>query len=88
LGLWEEAVGIETIHSSNEYLHLTGVSSGINYRLKVRAKNKHGWGPYSDELIVLAAVEPSQPPNTQSSHNGLAVLLSWDLPSENGAAVD
>jgi hypothetical protein len=54
----------------------------------VAAKNKYGFGPYSDVLEVLAAVVPSEPTGVTTSHSGLYSTIAWDMPSENGATVD
>jgi hypothetical protein len=37
------------------------IIKGRHHRLKYRAKNIVGWGPYSDEVSVLVAKEPSRP---------------------------
>jgi len=41
----------------------TEVEKGRTYRFRYRAKNVHGWGPFSDELYVIAASVPAAPPS-------------------------
>ena len=53
----------------------------------MRAKNKHGWGPFSETVSILAAVVPDAIQSSQSEQDGLNVKLSWTLPTENGAVV-
>jgi hypothetical protein len=36
------------------------VVAGRTYKFKYRAKNIFGWGPYSDQVDILAAAKPDQ----------------------------
>lgn len=60
---WTVLAGIISHHTNLEYLHdVSGtVSSGIRYRFRIAARNKYGWGDYSDVVSVLAAVVPDAP---------------------------
>jgi len=80
-------IGVESIYLDTEFVQDTFVASGINYQFRVRAKNKHGWGPFSDSVTILAAVRPEAPLDTKSEQLLLTSRLSWDLPVEHGAAV-
>ena len=64
------------------------MSTTNRYRFRIAAKNKYGWGEYSDVLEVLAAVVPGPPTGVTSTHNGLYSTIAWELPSENGSAVE
>lgn len=63
------------------------MSTTNRYRFRVAAKNKYGWGDYSDVLGVVAAVVPGPPTGVTSTHNGLYSTITWELPVENGSAV-
>lgn len=39
----------------------SGIEKGSSYWLRYRAKNSIGWGPFSDEVVALAATKPSRP---------------------------
>jgi hypothetical protein len=65
----------------------TGISSGNNYSFRVRAKNKHGWGIYSDVLTILSAVPPDKPLNTKSEQDGVYTKITWDYPVAHGSPV-
>lgn len=41
----------------------SGIERGLTYRFRYRARNCKGWGPFSDELYVLAAQKPTAPPS-------------------------
>ena len=45
---WEELTGIYSLYTESQFLQTVGVSSGNYYQFRVRAKNEHGWGPYSE----------------------------------------
>jgi len=68
-GVWQELTGIYSLYTSSEHIVHERVSSGNYYKLRVRAKNKHGWGGYSDEITVLAAVRPDASTETKSIQN-------------------
>ena len=38
------------------------IIKGRRHRIKYRARNSVGWGPYSNEALVLAASRPDAPP--------------------------
>jgi hypothetical protein len=67
----------------------TGLTNGATYQFRVRARNKIGWGPYSN--IVTAsprATVPSAPRAlTATVGNGVGsgrVRLTWTAPAETG----
>lgn len=53
----------------------------------MRAKNKHGWGIYSDVLTILSAVPPDKPLNTKSEQDGVYTKITWDYPVAHGSPV-
>ncbi|KAL3282642.1 hypothetical protein HHI36_005817 [Cryptolaemus montrouzieri] len=66
-----------------------GLNPGCEYRFKVRAMNRIGRSPCSDELVVTSgAAAPCTPLppslNVKSSH---IVLVEWKEPKCNGAAI-
>jgi hypothetical protein len=58
---WHELTGVYSIYQSSNYVHKEDISSGNTYQFRVKAKNKHGWGPYSDIVSILAAIVPDAP---------------------------
>jgi hypothetical protein len=69
----------------------TGVSSGVEYRFAVYARNAHGDGPESDSVTVLAATVPSQmnPPEVSavSAYSSLQYRVTITAPHSGGVAV-
>jgi hypothetical protein len=59
----------------------------VYYSFQIRAKNKYGWGPFSDTVTILAADEPDAPLVITGSQFGTSSRLSWSLPVEHGSSV-
>ena len=83
---WEELTGIYSLYAASQFLQAVDVSSGNYYRFKVRAKNKYGWGEMSDDITILAAIQPDAPIG-QSTQSLTSTLLSWTLPFEHGSSI-
>lgn len=58
------------------------------YKYRYRAKNCVGWGPLSDELLVLAADPPNAPPSPSvSSTSASQITLTLYPTTDNGGAI-
>ena len=68
----------------NSKLVTTAIQSGATYRARYRAYNIHGWGPYSPEGEILAAIEPGQPSEPAISIDGTDVKIQWSAPADTG----
>ena len=55
-------VGHEEDYLLFKYTLREGVQRAVNYRMRYRARNRIGWGEYSDIVYVLAATVPTKPP--------------------------
>lgn len=66
----------------------TGIIEGATYRVRFRALNDYGWGPYSDTVSLLAAQEPSKPKSAPVIlwTSDTQISLQLDLDVENGGA--
>jgi hypothetical protein len=65
---------------------ITGVVSGQLYRLRYRALNEIGFGPYSDIAYILTATVPYNPTPVTTTIVGSNVVISWKMPF-NGASL-
>lgn len=66
----------------------TGIESGSSYTFRVRARNKWGYGPYSDWVSIEASTNPDvqvTAPVTQNS--GTNILISWPKPEDKGSPI-
>lgn len=72
------------------YLQLTytvlnskeGLTPGVAYQFRYRAKNKYGWGPFSDSFSYNAAAIPLKSLPVHTSIENLYVKIAW-TPSDD-----
>ena len=67
-----------------------GVTGGVTYRFRVRARNIYGNGPFSDDTIVVPDDAPGKTaiPTVQLAVSPTtSVQISWDLPNEHSATI-
>ena len=57
-GEYVNLVGVSS-NSMQSYFVVESVVKGRSHRLKYRAKNAIGWGPFSEPASILAATRPS-----------------------------
>ena len=61
---------------------------GTDYAFRVRASNVHGFGEYSDTVVVRADDKPGVPSSVTTTANGLNVDFAWNAPtSDNGSPI-
>jgi hypothetical protein len=65
----------------------SGLTAGYPYEFRLRAKNIHGWGPYSTVLKVIPSTVPSLMPPVTTAVNNIYVKFSWTAPFSNGADI-
>lgn len=46
-------------YTGTSYIIGIGIQAGASYKFKVRAQNKWGWGPFSDEITIIASGPPA-----------------------------
>lgn len=91
-GLFAEGVNAFNV-TGTSFSVSDGVTAGASYTFRVRAANKFGFGPYSDELIVKAAAAPGQPAAptatiiaTSSTTGGVRIV--WAQPDARSQPID
>lgn len=85
--LWNEVVGETTPFTILTYT-MTEVTMGKDYSFRIRASNVHGFGEYSNTVIVRADDKPGVPSSVTTSSNGLYVDFIWSAPtSDNGSPI-
>jgi hypothetical protein len=84
-GFYKSMVGNLAPYMTPTYATTTGIERGLTYRFRYRARNCKGWGPFSDELYVLAAQKPSAPASSQRIDSSSTEISLKLFPSnENG----
>ena len=63
----------------------TGLSSGVSYRFRVRARNLKDLGTYSAPFTIVAATVPSQPSPPVTTNDGeTGIIITWSAPTDSG----
>jgi hypothetical protein len=65
----------------------TGLTFGLNYSFKTRAKNVYGFSAFSEELTLLCAFVPEPPLTVTTANSNEKVVVSWDEPIANGSPI-
>ena len=69
-------------------LQADGLLPGRHYRVRVRASNICGWGPWSEPLpCTTAPGVPGPPPMLAAKAVGTSVRAAWEAAEDNGAIV-
>ena len=55
---WIEVVGETTPFTDLTYTE-SNLATGTDYKVKIRAQNSFGWGPFSDEITIRADEVPA-----------------------------
>lgn len=85
-GDWDEVVGDASDFTLLTYA-VTTLTTGTDYRFRVRAENLHGFGEYSDEVVVRADDTPAQIDPVTTTVDGQFVTVAWGVPEDNGSAI-
>lgn len=88
VGAWDEVVGESSPFTELSHTITSGIVMGTDYRFRIRAGNIHGFGEFSDEVIVRADDKPGVPGSVSTTADGLNVNLAWTPPvSDNGSPI-
>jgi hypothetical protein len=68
-------------------LLISGITTGTTYRFRLRARNKWGFGGYSDVQSISASTVPGQVGTPTTEISGSNFKISWLLPEEYGSTV-
>lgn len=87
-GSFTELQGFSANSMSLSATKALGIYSGLYYRVRYRAKNAIGWGPYSDIAYILSARIPDTPvPPTITLWNGVNIRIVFYLPFNGGSEI-
>lgn len=60
---------------------------GTTYSFKVQARNAHGYGAYSSEVMILAAQNPQKPAAPTTTFDTTQVIVDWSAPFDEGSTI-
>lgn len=87
---YDEATAIYVVLAEN---HLTttitasSLTSGLNYKFTVEARNEFGYSQLSAEVIILCAAKPDSPTTPTTTVVFDKVVLDWEAPNDNGTPI-
>ena len=88
-GAWADLFGEDGAYQLlTDYLVTSGIAGGADYRFRVRARNTHGWGLWSEEALIYATSVPAQPDPVTTAQATGDVQLSWTEPLNNYESID
>lgn len=81
---WKNVIGFQPSSLALTTILTNGVSGGLTYKFRVRARNVHGWGAFSTETSIKAAQIPDQMSSVTTSIDVPTggVLISWTMPHD------
>ena len=87
---WYDLIGDITDYLETSYIVSSGISSAVYYKFKVRARNKWGWGQWSQIVSIRASTWPTvvAKPLTSIELSTGNVLLTWIAPLHRGSPID
>lgn len=83
---WVEVVGQTSPFTLLTYTK-TGLTTGVNYSFRIRCSNIHGFGSYSDVIVIRADDRPAQPSQVTTTVDLSNVKITWTVPVTNGAPI-
>jgi hypothetical protein len=84
---WLDLQGLSPTSTALSFLRTAGITGGLTYRFRVRARNKYGYGSFSDVLTVVTALAPTAPSTVTTAQEVSNVKISWAAPTANGVSV-
>jgi hypothetical protein len=80
--VWYSLIG-ENPDSLSSTFTISGLVTGRTYRFKYRARNAHGFGPFSEYTSIITAINPAKPSKIVTLNSGTDLIAQWTQ-SENG----
>lgn len=84
---WGSGFSLSASTQSTSLTTSTGITAGTTYTVRVRARNKWGYGPYSSTVQLKAAVAPSQMSALSTSVSGKGVTVSFSAPADGSSTI-
>ena len=78
---WISIVGGDSTYNTDLSFLQTGLTTGDDYKFRVRASNEFGWGPYSAEVTIRADEVPATIDPVTTTAQTIYVRIDWSLVS-------
>lgn len=84
---WFDVQGQEGSLSMVTTVTTAELTGGVTYKFRVRARNIHGWGLWSDVVTEIASGLPETPVPVTVHIINLDVKIAWTAPNANFATI-
>jgi len=81
INIWQDYITIDAT-LPNRYI-ITGLIPGETYTVRIVAANIFGYGPESQDFIVIAGEQPSKPAIVSTYNDYTNIRLEWTAPFNN-----
>ena len=86
--MWTELVGQSSYYQDLSYTVWNNIDSGLTYDFRLRARNKWGYGSWSDTVSLEASTNPlTQITSATTTNSGANILIQWPSPDTKGSAI-
>jgi hypothetical protein len=85
---WVSLTGFSPSQTNTYYQTSTDIVGGTTYKVRVRALNKHGWGPWGPYLDIICARVPNAVTWITTTNSTTNFLIRWEEPFNNGLQIE
>lgn len=86
--VWVDINGLSPLSLVDDFQTSLDIIGGSTYKVRVRALNKHGWGPWSPDFSIRCARAPDTASWITTANSTLDFLISWHLPFNGGLQIE
>lgn len=85
---WLDINGLSPLSLVNDFQTSEGIIGGTTYKVRVRALNKYGWGPWGQFFSIRCARAPDVASWITTANSTTEFLISWHLPFNGGLQIE
>lgn len=85
---WVDINGLSPLSLVNDFQTSEDIIGGTTYKVRVRALNKHGWGPWGEFFSIRCARAPDVASWITTANSTTNFLISWHLPFNGGLQIE
>lgn len=75
--VWTDFGGYSTLSLATSFTKSTDIIPGTTYKVKLRALNKYGWGPFGDPAGIRCASKPEPPTSLSTVNKATQIEMAW-----------
>jgi hypothetical protein len=86
--IWLDLNGLSPLSVVNDFQTSDDIVGGTTYKVRVRALNKHGWGPWSQFFTIRCARAPDVSSWITTANSTTNFDIRWHLPFNGGLQIE